>query len=35
MNGCDCGAEPDEQTHAPICAIHEGPVDDPYDHHNL
>ena len=34
MNGCDCGATPEEQAagrHYNGCATHEGPADDPSD----
>lgn len=33
---CDCGATPDEKAagiHAPACASHDGPADDPSDHY--
>lgn len=38
MNGCDCGATPEEQAagrHYDGCTTHEGPVDDPSDHYGL
>lgn len=33
---CDCDATPEEKTagiHHPACMTHQGPADDPADHH--
>jgi hypothetical protein len=33
VNGCDCGADPEDLVHYPGCATGQGEPDEPADHY--